>query len=78
MGRVQINYKSGRSVEFECEAFSLKRLENGLSCSWKGALPYPLLLGGESIESVWALSPTSRHRNGSELTEIGADEVEPT
>ena len=50
---IQINYKSGISMQAEFKSFSL---ENG-TCSWeiygdKG----PLLLGVDNIESVWRVS----------------------
>ena len=50
---IQINYKSGISMQAEFKSFSL---ENG-TCSWeiygdKG----PLLLGIDNIESIWQIS----------------------
>lgn len=74
MGRVQINYKSGLSVEIECEAFSISRIEQGLNFAWKGAHPRPLLLGAGHIESVWALDRTSAaQQNGRAWTQFVAD-----
>ena len=67
MGRVQINYKSGQSVEVECEAFSINRLESGLSFAWKGVHPRPLLLGVENIEAVWALDAMQDRRHMSDI-----------
>lgn len=50
---VQINYKSGISVQAEFKSFSVK---NG-TYSWK---PYgekgPVILGADNIESVWQIS----------------------
>ena len=78
-GRVQINYKSGLSVEIECEAFSISRIEQGLNFAWKGVHPRPLLLGVEHIESVWALDRTSpAQQNGRALTEVKADDADST
>ena len=50
---IQINYKSGISMQAEFKSFSL---EKG-TCSWeiygdKG----PLLLGIDNIESIWQIS----------------------
>ena len=50
---VQINYKSGISMQAECKSFSAKRD----TYSWE---PYghrgPLILGIDDIESVWQIS----------------------
>ncbi|MGA9489146.1 MAG: hypothetical protein WBV80_02695 [Mycobacterium sp.] len=76
-GRIQINYKSGQSVEIECEAFSISRIEADLNLAWKGVHPRPLLLGVEHIESVWALDRTSpAQQNGRARIEDKADEAD--
>lgn len=51
--RVQINYKSGTSLVFECDSFRIKG--TGRSFEWENAVPRPLLLGADEIESVWEL-----------------------
>lgn len=55
--RVQINYKSGISMVFECDDFKItQRPIGGKSYEWEGAEPDPMLLGVDDIESVWQLS----------------------
>lgn len=52
--RVRINYKSGISMEIECDNFGVKRLSGrDLSITWENAVPRPLLIGVDDIESVW-------------------------
>ena len=50
---VQINYKSGISMQAEFKSFSVK---NGTysweSCGYNG----PLILGVDNIESIWQIS----------------------
>lgn len=55
-GRVQINYKSGIVVIVECTEFTIKRSAIGKSYEWTNdAVPRPMLLGVDEIESVWQL-----------------------
>lgn len=55
--RVQINYKSGLSVVFECDKFAIKGAAGSRSMEWEAAVPRPMLLGINEIESVWELNP---------------------
>lgn len=49
-----INYKSGKTVEFECYEFSCIP---GKEASWEGiGFPAPLWLGLENVESIWQVS----------------------
>ena len=51
---IQINYKSGKSMIFDCSKFEV---ENGIY-SWiipEGLFPRPLIMNVDAIESVWLL-----------------------
>jgi hypothetical protein len=56
--KVQVNYKSGISIVFECDKFTAKRnLASGLSeVEWANAVPDPLFINIDEIESIWQLS----------------------
>lgn len=51
---VRVNYKSGKSEEFECYEFSCIP---GKEASWRGVdYPSPIWLGFENVESIWQVS----------------------
>lgn len=51
---IRINYKSGKTEEFECYKFSCIP---GKEASWEGAgYPSPIWLGYENVESIWQIS----------------------
>lgn len=51
---IRVNYKSGKTEEFECYEFSCIP---GKEASWEGvAFPAPLWLGLENVESIWQVS----------------------
>lgn len=54
---VQINYRSGSSVTVMCDSFAVERnnATGHLKIEWENAVPRPLLMGVDDIESVWEL-----------------------
>ncbi|MBB3752694.1 hypothetical protein FHT44_005206 [Mycolicibacterium sp. BK634] len=56
MSKVQINYKSGRSIVIKCEDFKATRVGSDLrKVEWRAAVPDPLFIGLDDIESIWEL-----------------------
>lgn len=55
--KIQINYKSGISMVIECDEFTVTRnkLNGARGFEWVGAVPDPMLLNANEVESVWAL-----------------------
>ena len=50
---IRVNYKSGKSEEFEC--YSFKNSPNEVS--WEAAgFPAPLRFGVDNVESIWQVS----------------------
>lgn len=50
---IRVNYKSGKTEEFECYNFKHTRNE----VSWEGiGYPSPLWFGFENVESIWQVS----------------------
>lgn len=53
--RVQINYRSGQSMVIECDSFSATKKGGIATFEWVAAVPTPLYMGADYIESVWQL-----------------------
>lgn len=57
---VRIIYKSGATIDLECDRFDVERsLGGGFAVEWEGAKPAPLLIGVDEIAAVFWLDPTS-------------------
>lgn len=55
--KIQINYKSGQSVAFRCKSFKVSFNPFGeiAKVTWDDAMPRPMSVGVDHIESVWEL-----------------------
>ena len=51
---IRVNYKSGKTEEFEC--YNFKHIP-GKEANWEAVdFPAPLWLGLENVESIWQVS----------------------
>jgi hypothetical protein len=55
MPKVQINYRTGRSITVQCDEFTITRKPGNTEYQWVNMVPNPLLIGVEDIESVWEI-----------------------
>jgi hypothetical protein len=54
---VRVIYKSGATMDFDCDDFTWKREGGSVKVTWRNAHPDPILIGADDIAAVYQLSP---------------------